>query len=169
MAITVTCSFGNTSSPRTSQPLNGVVTVTNNGSNTIELMSMQVVEASVLGAVVSGPYFLTPNAYPGVGPELSASASGSYPFQVVVQSPNVSGAAPSAPNAIRMATWPTPNSWCQLHCNVVAYDSTAGENVVGSATLNFPVVSAVASYPPPITGGTEQFNYAANAVNWFFF
>jgi hypothetical protein len=167
MAITVSLALTNPTSARANATLNGVLTLTNNGSNTIEVMAIQLTEASAMGSQVGGPYFLTPNADVGVGPTITTSSTAHYPFSVTIASPNMPGAAPTAPDALHIATRPVPNSWARFECNVLTYDATAGENVVGTATLNFPVVSGVATYPTP-QGGAMQFNSGGDAVNFFF-
>lgn len=168
MAITCSLAFGNTTSARSGQPVNLVLAVTNNGSNTIEVLGIQVTEASTMGAIISGPYFLTPNADVGVGPTILTTATAYYPCQVVVTAINTPGASPNSPNALHDDVFPPGNSLCRLQCDVLTYDSVAAENVAGSATFNFPVGSAVAPFPVP-QGGAMQFNAGGNAVNWILF
>jgi hypothetical protein len=167
MAITVTAAITSPGSTRAGQRISGILTIVNNGANTISVRSLQLSEASTLGAVFGQPSFLTPNvALESSYPNITTSSTAYYPFSIVVASPNTPGAPAQAPNAMHDDVCPPGNSWCRINVDVRTYDSTATEFVMGSTTLNFPVVSAAQALISQ--GGAEQWNAAMNAVNWFF-
>lgn len=168
MAITVTLALTNPATARAGQRLNGICAITNNGANTVEVLSVNLAEASVMGAKVGGPYFLTPNVAPGTGePTIESAATSYFPFSIVIPSPNTPGSSPSSVHVID-GVYPAANSWARFQCNVMTYDSVAEVNVVGEATLAFAVASSVAPFPMP-QGGALQFDTGGDAVNWFFF
>lgn len=168
MAITI--SFTKTSDGTAADSvINGIVTVTNAGANTISVQGVSIVEQSTLGANIRQPDFLTSNAAPGTFPTIAAGASASYPWSVVCAVPNTPGASPNAPNAYHgpMAS-PPADTVCRLSLFVQAYDSVAAAAVNNTAALQFPLSPAVAQFPVP-QGGALQFNSGGDAVNWFFF
>lgn len=182
MTISVSLAFTSVGPTTANAPINGILTLTNNGSNTISVRSIRLYEMPLIvtplnqggacfGAMISQPEFLTPNVAPGDDfPSVTTGSTVYYPFAVVVPSPNLPGPSPNAPNTLRYNQMATPpgNTNLQLGCDVRTYDSTATEWVCGSATLSCPIKSAVAPFPVP-QGGAEQFNSAGDAVNWFFF
>lgn len=146
--------------------MNGVATVTNTEAGNVRLMGIQITEATTMGAVVRGPYFLTNNVAPGSGePTLATSASGNYPFQVVVPSPNTPGASPNAPNSLRELAFPPGET--RLRLAGVAQTNDGTSNFVGTAALSVPLSTPVAPFPKP-QGGALQFNSGGDAVHWFF-
>lgn len=167
MAITVSLAITSPGSTRAGQRIDGILTLVNNGSNTIEVRNAVLTEATSMGAKFRQPCFLTPNVAQGVGePDVTASATVYYPFSIVVPSPSTPGAPAQAPNAMHDDVCPPGNTLCVVQCDVRTYDSTATEFVNGSATLMFPVISAAEAAISQ--GGAAQWNAAMNAVNWFF-
>ena len=168
MAITVSMAITSVGSTRSNSVISGILTLVNNGANTISVLDVALFEQSTMGAIIGQPVFMTPNVAPGEGePDVATTVTVYYPFSVVVPAINTPGASPNAPSSLHDDVFPPGNSWCRLACNVRAYDATAVEYVTGTATLQFPVVSAVAPFPVP-QGGAEQFNSGGDAVNWFF-
>ncbi len=168
MPITVTMAITSPGSTRAGQRLNGILTLTNTGANTITVRDLKLSEASTLGCVFRQPCFMTPNvAQSSSYPSVTTSSTVYYPFSIVVASPNTPGAPAQALNSMHDDVFPPGNTWCRVQLDARAFDATAGEFVVGSADLNFPVVSAVAAAISQ--GGSMAANSAMNAVNWFFF
>ena len=167
MALNLSLAITSVGPLKSGLALNGVATVTNTEAGNVEVMSIQITEASTMGAIICGPYFLTPNVAPGEGePTLATSASGNYPFQVVCEVPNTPGASPNAPNSLHGNTFPSGNSYLRLAGTVLGNDGSS--NLVGSATLNLPLTTPVAPFPVP-QGGALQFNAGGNSINAFFF
>lgn len=167
MAITCTMSITSPGPTRAGQVIDGILTLVNNGSNTVSVRSLQLSEASTMGARFRQPAFLTPNvALDSSYPSVTAGSTAYYPFSIVVASPNMPGAPVQAPNAMHLNVCPPGNTWCRVQLDARTYDAVAAAFVVGTAELNFPVVSAVAAAISQ--GGAQQWNAAMNAVNWFF-
>lgn len=167
MPITVTLAITSPGSTRAGQMLSGTLTLSNTGSNSVSVRSLQLTEASAMGAVIRQPSFLTSNVAPESSfPTITAGSSASYPFSIVVPSPNTPGAPAQAPNNLHGSVFPPVNTNCRLQLDARTYDSVAAAFVVGSAEIGVPIVSAVAAAISQ--GGAEQFNAAMNAVNWFF-
>lgn len=168
MAITLSLAITSPGPTRAGQRIDGILTLTNAGSNTVEVRNLVLSEASSMGVKFRQPCFLTPNVAVGVGePDVTASATVNYPFSMVVASPNTPGAPVQAPNAMHDDVCPPGNSWCRVVLDARTYDAVAAEFVVGSATLNFPVLSAAQALISQ--GGALQWNAGMNAVNWFLF
>lgn len=159
--------------------INGIVTVQNTEVGSVTVRNIQITEMpasapsqppsqspAFYGVTIRQPDFLVPNAAPGTYPTLTTSSTGYYPFSFVSPSPQFAGPPPSATNSLRNPAMPPSNSIINLSCVVLCNDGTS--NLVGSATLQVPIITAVKTYPPA-TSGTEQFNVQGNAVNWFFF
>lgn len=167
MAITLSLAITSPGPTRAGQKIDGVLTLTNTGANTVSVRSLQLSEQSTLGAVFRNPDFLTPNVAPDAGfPNVTAASTVNYPFSIVVPSPNMPGSPAQAPNSFHSSVQPPPNTYCIVQLDARTYDSVAAAFVVGSASLNFAVLSAV---PAAISqGGAQQFNAAMNAVNWWY-
>lgn len=167
MAITVGIAITSVGPVLADSQINGVLTVTNNGSNTVQIQAAQLSELTTMGLVFRHPDVLTPNAAPGTYNTISAAGSASYPFSLVAPSPNTPGASPNTPNGYSDNVFPPANVQAVINCLVTAYDTTAAAYVNGSASLSFAIGSAVAPFPVP-QGGALQFNSGGDAVHWFF-
>ncbi len=149
--------------------VNGIITVVNNGANTITVQSMQVIELTNTGTKFRQPDFLTPNVAPGTGsPSILTTATAYFPFSFTPNSPGTAGAPANAPNALHGNTCPPSNNILQLVCNVVTNDATAAVNVIGSSQMTQIAVGALTT-PPGNPVGSMVFTSALNGVNWFFF
>lgn len=167
MPITVRLAITSPGSTRAGQCLDGILTLTNTGANTITVRSLQLSEASTLGASFRQPAFMTPNvAQESSYPSVLAAATAYYPFSIVVASPNTPGAPSQAANALHDDVCPPGNSWCRIQLDARTYDATAGAFVVGSFELGFPVLSAAQALISQ--GGAMQWNAGMNAANLFF-
>lgn len=152
MAKTVSLSLAS-SFPSSDTPLTFIATVTNSDSAAVTLSSLSISEQSKSGATIGQPQILTPNAPPGVGsPTLLASASLSFPFQVVFPSPNMPGPSPqNVGGAAPSGASPAGNTTFQL----VAVGQTSDGSVF-TTVLAVSILSAVAPFPVP-SGGAAQF------------
>lgn len=167
MAITITFAKTSAGGAVSDAKIDGVVSITNAGSNIISLQGMVITEASTLGTSIRQPDFLVSNAAPGTFPTLAAGATGNYPFSVVCAVPNMPGASPQVANTYRATATPPAETVCRLNLFVQAYDAVAVAYVNNTASLQFPVAPAVAMSPAP-QGGAAQFNTSGDAANWFF-
>ena len=168
MAITISFAVTTPGPLLSDSVIQGVVTVTNAGANTISIQNVVLSEQSTMGCNMRQPDFLVPNAAPGTYPTIASAASASYPFAVVCAVPNMSGASPIAPNAYHgPVASPPSNVVLRLGVFVQAYDATAGAFVNNTASLQFPVGTAVAMFPVP-TGGALQSNYPGDTANFLF-
>lgn len=179
MAIVVSFSVTSVGPTVANSVINGIVSVQNTEAGSVTVRDIRIAEIpsaaltspasqtpQTWGAIIRQPDFLVPNAAPGTYPTLTTTSTGYYPFSVVSPSPNFPGASPNAPNALRNPAMPPNTSILNLSCVAVCNDGSS--NIVGSAMLQIPLISAVKTYPLA-TSGTEQFNVQGNAVNWFFF
>jgi len=168
MAITLSLAITSPGSTRAGQVLDGIITLTNTGSNTITVRSLQLSEATSMGCKFRQPAFMTPNvAQESSYPSVLAAATAYYPFSIVVTSPSTPGAPVQAANAMHLNVCPPGETRCVINLDARTYDATATVFVVGSATLSFPVLSAAQALISQ--GGALQWNAAMNAVNWMFF
>lgn len=166
MAITLSLAITSPGSTRAGQRIDGVLTLTNDGANTIEVRNLVLSEQTSMGVKFRQPCFLTPNVALGVGePDVTASSTVYYPFSMVVPSPSTPGAPAQAPNAMHDDVCPPGNTWCVVQLDARTYDSVAAAFVVGSTSIGFPVISAAQALISQ--GGAFQFNAAMNAVNFF--
>lgn len=181
MAIVVSLSVTSPGPTMAGSVINGICQVQNTEAGSVTIRDIKLFEMnasaltqppsgppSTLGAIFRNPDFLVPNVAPGTYPTVTTTTTVYYPWSVVVPSPNMPGPSPGATNVYRSVNQAMPpgNSTVTIGCVVLANDGTS--NIVGSATLQIPVISAVDPFPMP-SYGTEQFNVAGDAVNWFFF
>jgi hypothetical protein len=170
VSITVTLAVTSVGPVTGDNTSNGIITVVNNGANTITVQSMQVSDLLNSGTQFRQPDFLTPNVAPGVGvPSIATSGTAYFPFSFTPFSPATPGASANAPNAMHGNAFPSSNNIIQLVCNVVTNDATAGANVIGTSPM---VQIAVGTSTVPLVfplGGSLIFNAPMDAVNWFFF
>lgn len=166
MSITVILTKTSVGNPLADGVINGVCAVTNNESGSVTVRDIRISEVSTMGSVIRQPDFLVPNAAPGTYPTLTTTATGNYPWSIVVPSPCTPGPSPNSPSGVQNVAYPASNAVLRLQCVVMVNDGSV--NIMGTALLQFPIGSAVAPFPVP-QGGALQFNTGGDAVNFFFF
>jgi len=144
------------------QPTYFTVTVSNGGSSSLTLQSLQITEASGTNARVGSPTWMTPNTTVGTGyPVIAAGASSSWSFPVVFNSPATQGPSPQhAPGGASPSNQAVqPNASFVLRAQIL--DSS---NAVASAQLQVSSLASLQNDPAP-QGGALWLNEGANLVN----
>lgn len=143
--------------------VNYVAAVTNAGSTSVTLSSLQTYCESSSGISVGQPAYLTPNVPVGVGnPTLTAGTTYYYPFSVSYETPYSPGPSPQMPGGtqgVAVASVPSDSVFA------ISLQSLSSDSTVASTTLLVPVLSTIAPFPVA-QGGALQLSSGFNLVNF---
>ena len=150
-------------SPVAGQVVTFVAAVTNSGSTSVTLQSLNAAPERNSAITLSQPEILTPNLPVGVGnPVLLASTTYYYPFKVVFHGPTTSGPSPQAPGGGTIpntAAYPTDNSFG------ISLTSLSSDGTVAYVATTSPALSTTPPFPVA-QGGGLQLSSGFNLVNF---
>jgi hypothetical protein len=161
MALTLAILPGNNATNVVAnQTMNFTAAVTNSGSTSVTLQSLQVAESTESDAQLSQPVFLTPNTPVGVGnPTLLPGATYYYGFLGVFSNPGI-GPSPQAPGGAA----PSNKGANADAFFTLQLTSQSSDGTVASASMLVPVLSSIAPFPLA-QGGALQLSQGFNLIN----